>query len=70
MTKKDYIIIAKVLARCRYNAAWCFNSDEDFKQILMLFGQSFLKDNPRFDILKFKAFIENYIELIKLENLK
>ena len=70
MTKKDYIIIAKVLARCRYYEAWCFDNDKDFNSIVASFTTELQNDNERFDYMKFKAFIDNYVELLNLEKAK
>lgn len=57
MTKKDYIIIAKILARLRDYSAHCFDSEEDFDLIIDEFQKELIKDNPRFNPGYFKSFI-------------
>lgn len=64
MTKKDYIIIGKVLARLRDYSAHCFDNDEDLAFIVDEFQKEFLKDNKRFNIMAFNSTINQELNRI------
>lgn len=54
MTKKDYIIIAKVLNTLVGYKAHCFDNDDDVDMIVDEFAKELIKDNKRFNYMAFK----------------
>lgn len=55
MTKKDYIIIAKVLNTLQHYSAHCFDNEEDVEMIIDEFAKELIKDNPKFNTQIFKS---------------
>lgn len=58
MTKKDYIIIAKVLRRFMKSVSkWTMYNKDDQDAIIDEFAREFMIDNKRFDYKRFKESI-------------
>ena len=68
MTKKDYIIIAKVLASLRDYEAHCFDNDEDLGFIIDEFAKELHKDNKRFNLAMFKHQININLQILSDNN--
>ena len=49
MTKKDYILISKVLASHISDGAKCFDSEQDCRAIVESFADELKAENPKFN---------------------
>lgn len=53
MTRRDYVLIAKVLKRLGEESAHCFDSASDRQSIAHAFAEALRDENPRFDTVRF-----------------
>lgn len=53
MTKKDYLLISKVLGGHISDGAKCFDDEKDCRAIADSFADALQEDNTKFDRLKF-----------------
>lgn len=53
MTRRDYILIAKVLRGLGNESAHCFDSASDRQSIAHAFAEALRDENPNFDTVRF-----------------